>query len=168
MAYKALEVAQHVINYSIENQKPVTNLKLQKVLYYIQAAFLVEKNGICFKEEIQHWRHGPVIPKVYSEYKAYTDQSIKDLQTESLDIFINTNGNFAVEEINYDKEKFLEEDINLINKVISSYFNMEPWDMVEKTHKEEPWINTKSNEAIDINSIRKYFEVRKGQIYGGR
>ncbi len=46
--YKAMDIAQYVVNYSIEKDNPVSNLKLQKLLYYIQDAFLVEKGEPCF------------------------------------------------------------------------------------------------------------------------
>ncbi|EGT4019840.1 hypothetical protein QCK_1707 [Clostridioides difficile CD45] len=168
MSYKVMEIAQHVINYSIEQNAPVTNLKLQKLLYYIQAAFLVEFKEKCFDEEIVHWRHGPVVYKVYSEYKIYTDEEIKDRQLESSDIIMNTNFNFSVEKIEYDKINFLQDDLELIDKVIDSYKNYTPWDMVKKTHEEKPWKNTIKNETIKTQSIAEYFLNNPDEIYGGQ
>ena len=50
--YNVLDVAIYVINYAHDADcgESMSNLKLQKILYYIQAAFLVEKNRECFKE----------------------------------------------------------------------------------------------------------------------
>ncbi len=166
MAYKALQVSQHIINYSIENGIPITNLKLQKLLYYTQAAFLLEYDEPCFEEEIEHWRHGPVVSKVYSEYKRYIDKNISDTQTECLDMYIDANANIAVRRITYDVESFYEEDIDLINNIIDSYRNIEPWELVDKTHQEDPWINTSTNEVITNESIREYFYTNRDRIYG--
>ena len=49
--YNVLDVAIYVINYAHDADcgESMSNLKLQKILYYIQAAFLVEKNRECFK-----------------------------------------------------------------------------------------------------------------------
>ena len=48
--YNVLDVAIYVINYAYDAGcgESMSNLKLQKILYYIQAAFLVEKNRECF------------------------------------------------------------------------------------------------------------------------
>ena len=42
--YSALDVARYIIWYCEEKKYIVSNLKLQKILYFIQAKFLVEKN----------------------------------------------------------------------------------------------------------------------------
>ena len=41
MSYDVLEVCRHVINYSNEKEYGISNLKLQKVLYFIQSYFLI-------------------------------------------------------------------------------------------------------------------------------
>lgn len=43
MKYSVLDVCRHVINYSNEHDYEISNLKLQKVLYFIQAYFLIQK-----------------------------------------------------------------------------------------------------------------------------
>lgn len=168
MSYKALEVAQYIINRSIEIGSPVTNLKLQKVLYYIQAAFLVEYSEPCFKERIEHWRHGPVVPKVYSEYKGYVDKKIIEEQEECLEVFVDSHGNLAAKRLEFNKNNFYEEDIVLMDKVIESYKDVEPWEMVDRTHEELPWRNTDSNEIITKSSIMEYFQQNNDRIYGGK
>lgn len=69
--YNVLDVCRYVINYSNDKDYIISNLKLQKILYFIQAYFLINKNNACFKEIIEAWDFGPVIPKAYSEYKQY-------------------------------------------------------------------------------------------------
>ena len=63
--YSAIEVAKYVINRSQEIDSPVSNLKLQKILFYIQAAMLVKLKKPCFRDEIIAWTYGPVIKEVY-------------------------------------------------------------------------------------------------------
>ena len=57
MSYKVLDVCRHVINYSNEHDYGISNLKLQKVLYFIQAYFLTKKKDHtpCFDEKIEAW-----------------------------------------------------------------------------------------------------------------
>ena len=47
----------------------ISNMKLQKLLYYAQGYFLAIANEPLFHERIYAWTHGPVVPKVYHKYK---------------------------------------------------------------------------------------------------
>lgn len=68
----ALHVAQYFISQSkISSPYAVTNLKLQKLLYYAQGFHLAVYGEPLFEEEIQAWAHGPVIPSVYNRLKRY-------------------------------------------------------------------------------------------------
>ena len=69
--YEALAVAKYIICYCDSKNSIMTNLKLQKVLYYVQAEFLVNAWERCFPERIEAWDFGPVIPEVYRRYKIY-------------------------------------------------------------------------------------------------
>ena len=52
--YSVLDVARYVIARS-NRAGAISNLKLQKVLYFIQAEFLVVQNTPCFAEQIEAW-----------------------------------------------------------------------------------------------------------------
>ncbi|AWZ48336.1 hypothetical protein C3495_05665 [Clostridiaceae bacterium 14S0207] len=147
MVYNAIDVAKYVINYSIEKENPVSNLKLQKLLYYIQAAFLVKNKCVCFNEEIEHWRHGPVVAEVYREYKIYFNGAIYRQQKG-----INICDHYK----------------KVIEKVVDAYDNFEPWEMVDRTHEEDPWKETESNNVISKDKIKKYFKNNENRIFGGR
>ena len=71
MAYNALDVARYVIKYGNDRDYGVSNLKLQKILYFIQTYFLIQTNSPCFKEPIEAWDFGPIVPAVYKQYKMY-------------------------------------------------------------------------------------------------
>lgn len=49
----------------------ISNLKLQKLVYYAQGFHLAIYNIPLFHEPIEAWTHGPVIPDLYHEYKQY-------------------------------------------------------------------------------------------------
>ena len=74
--YSALVVARYIIKRCNELNRPISNLKLQKLLYFVQAEFLVGEGSACFPEEIEAWDFGPVVPEVYHRYKAYGSASI--------------------------------------------------------------------------------------------
>lgn len=69
--YDALTIANYIIIYYEKRDWGVSNLKLQKILYFLQAEFLIEKGYELFDEEIEAWGFGPVVPCVYRKYKMF-------------------------------------------------------------------------------------------------
>ncbi|BAY47749.1 putative prophage protein [Scytonema sp. HK-05] len=49
----------------------MTNMKVQKLLYYSQSLHLALYNQPLFEEEIQAWRYGPVCPPAYRFYSEF-------------------------------------------------------------------------------------------------
>lgn len=74
--YNALTVAKYIIKRCNDTNRIISNLKLQKLLYFVQAEFLVTTTHACFPEEIEAWDFGPVVPEVYHRYKAYSSIKI--------------------------------------------------------------------------------------------
>ena len=162
--YDALDVANYIVNYSIDSGNPVSNLKLQKLLYYVQAASLVENDCAMFREDISAWKYGPVIEVVYHAFKWYVDKLINDKVTEK-DTFFD----FDIIE-HYDPDKMIDdEDKTLIQKIVASYKKYSPLDMVKKTHGEAPWKNAYdgNEEYIRLDVIRRFYGGdNKRLIYG--
>ncbi len=141
--YNALQVAEYVIEYSTSNGTPVSNLRLQKVLYFIQAEFMVSKNVACFNDKIEAWDLGPVIPTVYRKYKVFGASSIPVVNNVSFD-----NG------ITSDDIKTISQTVDQCNRYSTSA-------LVEITHNQEPWIkayNSIFSKEISPNSLYEYFK----------
>lgn len=158
MAYNVLDVCRYIINYSNEKEYDISNLKLQKLLYFVQGYFLVEKNETCFKEKIEAWDFGPVVPEAYKEYKAYGASNIPPITKF-----------YAFDEDNWLKSGYVEyrddviseEDKKKINNVVDTLAKLSAIDLVEYTHKQEPWINAYvrgQNNEIKINDIKECFK----------
>lgn len=163
--YDVLDISRYIINYSIEEGKSISNLLLQKILYYIQAAFLVEKNRACFKENIIHWSYGPVIEEAYYEFKRYGNNGISN-QKEYLKFYYdNKSISMKYEVQTFDNKCIENNDKELINKVVRLYWNCNPFALVHKTHQEDPWKNTSQNEVMEIESIKKYFKENKDRLW---
>jgi uncharacterized phage-associated protein len=64
-------VADFLLHESRERGELLTNLKLQKLLFYAQAWFLALKNRELFAEDFQAWVHGPVLPTQYHRFKDF-------------------------------------------------------------------------------------------------
>ena len=61
---------------------PITNLKLQKLLYYAHAWFLAANNKPLFEEDIEAWPWGPVVRNIYLNFKEYGNQPVRGRATE--------------------------------------------------------------------------------------
>jgi len=83
-SYKASDVASYFISLGSQTRvgdnegefEGITNLKLQKILYFAQAYYLVMVGRNLFNDEIQAWEYGPVVPVVYKIYKKHGSDSI--------------------------------------------------------------------------------------------
>ena len=65
--YKAIDVAKYIVNKCIDDGYPISNLQLQKILYFIQRYYL-QKDDQLFDDDFEAWQFGPVIPAVYYKF----------------------------------------------------------------------------------------------------
>ena len=69
---KALEVAKYIVYIANRYGELITPLKLQKLLYYAQADYLVKHNGTpLFEEPIEAHEDGPIVQSVYEFFKPF-------------------------------------------------------------------------------------------------
>lgn len=66
--------AQDIANYFVElaskaEENDLTNLKLQKLLYFAQGRYLAKFKIPLFEEPIEAWELGPVVRNIYNTYK---------------------------------------------------------------------------------------------------
>lgn len=158
--YDVLDVCRYVINYSNDKDYGISNLKLQKVLYFIQAYFLTNTpdNRSCFKERIEAWDFGPVVPEAYREYKQYGSANIPYI-TSFIDFDERCIWNS--ERKYYDSNVISSEHKDMINDVIDQFSNYSATDLVTLTHKQAPWREAyvpHMNNEITLDAIRQYFE----------
>lgn len=64
----AIDIARYVITVSLDDGYPVSNLKLQKMLYFIQGVMLVKYKKKAFDEDLVAWQYGPVVKSVYLNF----------------------------------------------------------------------------------------------------
>ncbi len=69
---RAWDVADYILCYTREKGDYISNLKIQKLLYYAQAWFLALYDRPLFDEQLEAWVHGPVQPELYSRFKKYS------------------------------------------------------------------------------------------------
>ena len=82
----------------------MTNMKLQKLLYYAQSLHLALYDQPLFDEEIQAWRYGPVCPPAYRYYSDYegnqlpipSDSGLSSIPLETKELLEETWEHFGV------------------------------------------------------------------------
>lgn len=122
MAYKAMDVARLLIwQTNTEQGDLITNLKLQKLLFYQQGFWLAEYGEPLFAERVEAWAYGPVVPAVYDRFKGYGRTAL-DVQKEGREM------HFAPAE----RERFFYSVYEVFVQYSASA-------LMRMTHEEAPW-----------------------------
>ena len=156
--YDVLDICGYVINYSNLNSNSISNLKLQKILYFIQAQFLVDTNKPCFKEKIEAWNFGPVVPEAYHAFKQFGASNIPSISTY---LEYDRNNLWTARTKTFDRNIISRKDRTRIENVINIFSEYSATELVELTHNQSPWqeaYHLGENREITIESIRRYFD----------
>lgn len=159
MSYDVLDISRYIIGYSNIKDYGISNLKLQKILYFVQAYFLIQTGLPCFKEKIEAWDFGPVVPVAYKEFKKFAGM---DIPTMNYYIVFNKNVSLDVKCAEFENDFISGEDKVLINKVVDKFSKYSATDLVNLTQHQTPWIdaiNPKQNGEITKESILEYFKT---------
>lgn len=72
----ATKTANYLIYIMSDAFDDLTNMKINKLLFYAQGHHISKYNRPMFEDKIEAWNHGPVVPSVYLAYKKYGDNPI--------------------------------------------------------------------------------------------
>jgi uncharacterized phage-associated protein len=131
----AFTVAKVILHLAGKRNISITNLKLQKLLYYSQAWYLAILKKPLFHERIEAWIHGPVIPPVFGEYKSFRWNPLTD-----------------------PGETFIEDGdpawpiMNHLGEVMDAYADLSGPQLEALTHEENPWKDARRGLAQDAPS----------------
>ena len=140
MAYKALDIANKIITKTdLEHGDTISNLKLQKMLYYQQGFHLAYFGTPLFDEDIVAWQYGPVVPSVYKEYKSFESNSIS---TSEEGISLS------------------DDEEELFNNVYEEYNQFSAVALMKMTHEESPWKTTEINSVISRDKMAAFFKTQ--------
>lgn len=148
MTYKALDIAKKLI-FKAQNDEPnggerLTNLKLQKLLYYQQGFHLAVFGTPLFEEDVEAWMYGPVVPAVYYEYSSH--------------------GSYSLPEVN-NVITLTDEEEELFNEVYDAYRDFSAIGLMNRTHKEKPWASVSPHDRgtiISQESMKEFFLTQVG------
>ncbi|QQP87875.1 SocA family protein [Skermanella sp. TT6] len=118
----ARQIADYIIRFSQDRGDPITNLKLQKLVYYSHAWHLALTGRPLFSERIEAWVHGPVVPSLYQEFRGYKWNPISERP----------------------REPDLPDDIRKhLDEVLEVYGIETAYALERMTHQEEPWLKAR-------------------------
>lgn len=141
----SLDIAKYFIEIANSvDENDLTNLKLQKLLYFSQGKFLAKTEQPLFSEDIEAWDLGPVVKNVYSTFKVCGSFPITNF------------------DIKFESKKIAETTKDFINKIWNEYGKFSASYLVDKTHKKNsPWDKARktASKIIDREEMREYFKV---------
>ena len=109
-------LARYAIQKCIGEGEPISNLQLQKILYFCQRKSLQTMDDVLFDDEIQAWQYGPVVPSVYRTFSLWGGKKISWLS------------------VPFDVSVISDSVKSLIDSVIEEKREKEPWQLVGETH----------------------------------
>ncbi|PSR22404.1 MAG: hypothetical protein C7B43_20775 [Sulfobacillus benefaciens] len=130
------DIADYFIALSNVTGNLVSNLKLQKLMYYAQAWHLALYGHRLFDGEFEAWIHGPVLPVLYRDYKQF---GWKPIEREDLN-------DASVKHL---ENKFGEKLLSFLSEIVEEYFGLTAYELERLTHKEEPWQRARRGFSAD-------------------
>lgn len=117
----------------------MTNLRLQKLLYFAQGNFLSRHGRPLFSDAIQAWPLGPVVKSIYHTYRMSGAQGITSDPPAN--------------------DAFTPEEYDLLLDVAIKYGGYSTSALVDLTHeKDAPWAHTSQGQEMKTSEIKTYFD----------
>lgn len=155
--YPASLIAYAFVQLGIKNARYVSQLKVQKMVYFAQGYHLAQFGTPLIRENIEAWQYGPVVPEIYHQYRFYGSKPIR-------------NNDYLFNE-QLSNEKQMQKAIDKLDdnaKAAIAYTfeatkDLTAFSMTRWSHKPEgPWskyyLNTPKGTPIDSADIQSYFQ----------
>lgn len=125
----------------------MTNLRLQKLLYFSQGWHLARYGKPLFMDEIEAWKLGPVVPAAYRHFKKYGNNCIETTE-------------------DFDQARLTEQEMELLTDVYAGYADYSTSRLVDMTHERgTPWARVhnpeKQQNVITSDMMREFFASEK-------
>lgn len=139
--YDACDIATYIITHEHKNGREISNLRLQKLLYFVQAYMVRTTGAFCFDEDMEAWSYGAVIPSVYYKYDIFAGLDIIESKSEKVPYI----------------DKKTRRRIDEILDYLSCYRLSQ---LVDIIHNQDPYQLAYSkglNSIVTKDSLREYF-----------
>lgn len=118
----AADLSRYVVGKCALDEEPVSNLQLQKILYFLQLVYCRTTGGkLLFNDQFEAWPYGPVIRSVYVDFSVYGGDAIEGYH------------GFEIPGIPDGVKLFIDAGIKKLRA-------LSPWDLVRTSHAPgSPW-----------------------------
>lgn len=132
ITYDPLDIANFFIKKGLEDGEPITQLKLVKLAYISHGWYLGLTGNPLITDAVEAWKYGPVIPKIYHEFKNYGTSPVDSM---------GTRANFSGETFSFIAPEVTDSEIlKFLDRIYEVYGDFTASQLVEITHKRgTPW-----------------------------
>ena len=140
----AASVAKYILRFFQEAGDPISNLKLQKLIYYCQGWHLAIRGTPLFTDRLEAWVHGPVQPSVYGTYKHNRWSSITEDVTDVT---------------------LTPDEKSIVDDVLAVYGSDSGYELEIRTHNEPPWIDARGGIPNDQESRAEISQSAMARVF---
>ncbi len=140
--YSCIDIANYFIKKHKNTNNQITNMQLQKLVYFTNGIYMHYEGYPLIKEKIQAWKYGPVIPELYDELKNFGSNAVNK-------IIQNDNS-----------KEISEEMIPLLESIDRIFGTMDAWELSDISHiKEGAWDKAKKlGDYLENEDIKEEFK----------
>ncbi|WP_242359655.1 Panacea domain-containing protein [Lactococcus petauri] len=117
--------------------KPMSHLKIQKLVYLAYKEYLLKYNQSLFEEKIVAYKYGPVVEEVYQTFKKYGAGAIK----------MEDSTEYILKDIHFPQAmgrmllaNDVEKIVPVLLEIVEKYGDFEAGQLIDLTHsKKGPW-----------------------------
>lgn len=157
MAYDVRAIANFVLDCAETKRRPITNLALNKIVFFLHAFFLLQFGKPLVSAKIEAWQFGPVFRELYHAFKKYDDRPIRErirrIDPASGDVVL------CADDLDAEAEGFLREEVSRL--LLVSTANLLAWSHEEGGPWEKVWNHKGASNAsmrISDSQIREWFD----------
>ena len=147
--YSGLAIADYFVKRCIDNNTPITNMSVLKMIYFAHGLAYAQFNRKLIKNPFYAWGWGPVERNTYDEFKKYVADPITSVSNR-------TDSELCEIESDPQLKSFLDGLLPLAK--------IDPFVLSRKSHEPGgPWAVTSPYNAIDDKLIQVFFTARYGK-----
>lgn len=156
MTYDVRAIANFVLEQGEETGRPVTNITINKIVFFLHAWYLARTGNPLVSAKIEAWDYGPVFRELYWEFKSFENKAISKRATRRNPV--TTEREICPVELN-------QEDLDFLGPLVGKYLKMPASKLIELSHVPGgPWDKVynhkdESNPGMHISNalIRGWF-----------
>jgi len=153
------KICSFLVHKGIYEDLPLSNISMQKILYFAQGIHLAEFGKPLFANKIYAWEYGPVIKEVYHKFKKFGNNHIvKQIQIIT---FLGEDFLSLKADLSKSEQQFLSEiwdsfkEYDPFQLVALTHIPGSPWHTIYRKHNGNPPRDT----VVPINAMNDYFMI---------